>query len=336
MWRGGRSLAYCRDAWRRSCHSWQSRLLSLSSSSTEVTIVEVGPRDGLQNETTTPLTVNQRVELVRLLARAGCPKIEVGSFVSPKWVPAMANSDQVYERLHDLKGTTTLSCLVPNTKGMQDAQRVQVDEIAIFAAASESFSQKNINCSIDESMARYTDIIKMAKHSNIPVRGYLSCVVACPYEGSVDPRIVAQRTQQLLDMGCYEVSLGETIGVATAASTRDMLQAVIATVPAERLAVHFHDTYGQAVANTLVALEEFDIRVVDAAVAGLGGCPYAPGAAGNLATEDLLYLLDGLGVTTGVDMARLVEGATFVSDILGRPSRSKAGVAFAAKQALCK
>ena len=182
-------------------------------------------------------------------------------------------------------------------------------------------------------MARYADIMKMAKESKIPVRGYLSCVVACPYEGSVDARSVAQRTQQLLDIGCYEVSLGETIGVATAASTRNMLGTVTAAVPADRLAVHFHDTYGQAVANTLVALEEFDIRVVDAAVAGLGGCPYAPGAAGNLATEDLLYLLDGLGVTTGIDMANLVEAATFVTDILGRPSRSKAGAAFAAKRA---
>ena len=186
-------------------------------------------------------------------------------------------------------------------------------------------------------MARYTDIIEMAKQAKIPVRGYLSCVVACPYEGFVDPRIVAKRAHQLLEMGCYEVSLGETIGVATVASTRDMLEAVTASVPAERLAVHFHDTYGQAVANTLVALDDFDIRVVDAAVAGLGGCPYAPGAAGNLATEDLLYLLDGIGATTGIDMSGLVKAATFVTDILGRPSRSKAGVAFAAKQAaLCK
>ena len=185
-------------------------------------------------------------------------------------------------------------------------------------------------------MVRYTDILKMAKESKIPVRGYLSCVVACPYEGSIDPRTVAHRTQQLFDMGCYEVSLGETIGVATVAS-RSMLQAVTAAVPAERLAVHFHDTYGQAVANTLVALEDFDIRVVDAAVAGLGGCPYAPGAAGNLASEDLLYLLDGWGITTGVDMAKLVEAATFVTGILKQPSRSKAGVAFAAKQAaICK
>lgn len=182
-------------------------------------------------------------------------------------------------------------------------------------------------------MARYDDIMEMAKEARIPVRGYLSCVVACPYEGVIDSRVVAQRTQQLLDMGCYEVSLGETIGVSTANSTRTMLQAVTAAVPAHRLAVHFHDTFGQALANTLVALEEFDIQVVDAAVAGLGGCPYAPGAAGNLATEDLVYLLDGLGVSTGVDMAGLIDAATYATDILGRPSRSKAGVAFAAKQA---
>ena len=191
---------------------------------------------------------------------------------------------------------------------------------------------QNINCSVNESIARYSEIIEMAQASNIPVRGYLSTVVACPYEGRIDARAVARRTEELLEMGCYEVSLGETIGVATAASTRQMLQAVTTAVPANRLAVHFHDTYGQAVANTLVALEEFDIRTVDAAVAGLGGCPYAPGAAGNLATEDVVYLLDGSGVSTGLSMDGLVEAAEFVTGILKRPSRSKAGVAYAASQ----
>lgn len=193
-----------------------------------------------------------------------------------------------------------------------------------------AISGQNINCSIDESMERYQQIIQMAKDASIPVRGYLSCIVACPYEGYVDPVVVAQRTEQLLDMGCYEVSLGETIGVATAPTTRQVLQAVTAAVPASQLAIHFHDTYGQAVANTLVALEEFDVTVVDAAVAGLGGCPYAPGAAGNLATEDLVYLLQGLGVKTGIKMDGLVQAADYVTGILGKSSRSKAGAAHAA------
>jgi hydroxymethylglutaryl-CoA lyase len=294
-----------------------------------VKIVEVGPRDGLQNETL-PISATDKVALIKLLSESGISYIESGSFVSPKWVPQMATSAEVFQTLQRDSGVT-YAALTPNLRGYEAAIEAKADEVAIFAAASESFSQKNINCSVEESIARFAPIIAEAKKHNIKVRGYVSCVVGCPYEGKIDPEQVASVTEKLIKMGCYEVSLGDTIGVGTPQSVTKMLHAVSARVPTTKLAVHFHDTYGQALTNIYAALQ-LGISVVDSAIAGLGGCPYAKGASGNVATEDVVYLLNGLGVETGIDIHKLLQAGWFISKKLGKPPISKVSAAYLANQ----
>lgn len=287
---------------------------------TKVSIVEVGPRDGLQNEKT-PISVNDKVKLIHQLVESGLTYVESGAFVSPKWVPQMANSAEVFQAL-SRQHNVTYAALAPNLKGMEAAIAAGVTEVAIFGAASESFSQKNINCSIDESLARFEPIIDMAKHHNINVRGYVSCVVGCPYEGDIAPEKVANVAQKLLKLGCYQISLGDTIGVGTPASVTEMIHAVSRVVPKEKLAVHFHDTYGQALTNIYAALN-LGISVIDSAVAGLGGCPYAKGASGNVATEDVVYLLNGLGIEHNINLEKLAQAGWFISDLLGKQPSSK-------------
>lgn len=285
-----------------------------------VRMVEVGPRDGLQNEPAdVPLAV--KIELVNRLSAAGLPVIEAGSFVSPKWVPRMAGSAAVFAGI-DRKPGVRYAALTPNDKGLEGALAAKADEVAVFAAASESFSRKNINCSIAESLDRFAPVMERAKAAGVPVRGYVSCVLGCPYEGEITPAAVADVSRRLLDMGCYEISLGDTIGTGTPGKAQAMIAAVAGVVPLERIAVHFHDTYGQALANIFAALE-MGVAVVDSSVAGLGGCPYAKGASGNVASEDVLYMLNGLGIGTGVDLDRLVAAGAFISGHLGRPSASK-------------
>lgn len=296
----------------------------------EVRMVEVGPRDGLQNEAkAVPATV--KIALIERLADAGLRAVEAGAFVSPKWVPQMADSADV---LAGLKRDPSVRypVLVPNMRGYEAARAAGADEIAIFAAASETFSQRNTNCSIEESFDRFAPVVEAAKREGVSVRGYVSCVVDCPYEGPIAPAAVARVARRLLDLGCYEVSLGETIGTATPARVQAMLSVVMEAVPRERLAVHLHDTYGQALAN-LVAAMELGIAVADSSVAGLGGCPYAKGASGNVASEDVLYLLDGLGVRTGVDLEKLAATGRFICAELGREPASKVARALAAKSA---
>ncbi len=292
-----------------------------------VRIVEVGPRDGLQNEKAVVPT-DVKVELVERLAAAGLPAVEAGAFVSPKWVPQMADSAEVLARVSRRRGTA-YPVLVPNEKGLEAALAAGVEEIAVFGAASESFSRKNINCSIDESLERFRPVAARALERGLKVRGYVSCVLGCPYEGAVEPAKVAEVSARLAEIGCYEVSLGDTIGTGTPAKARAMVEAVAARVPVERLALHFHDTYGQALANILACLET-GVSVVDSSVAGLGGCPYAKGASGNVATEDVLYMLDGLGIETGADLSSVAETGSWISDALGRPNGSKVGLALAA------
>lgn len=289
-----------------------------------VKIVEVGPRDGLQNEKGA-IALADKVALVESLADAGLTMIETGSFVSPKWVPQMADSADVFSSIQRKMGVT-YSALTPNMKGFDAAMLAKADEVAIFGAASESFSQKNINCSIEESLARFTPIMEAAQAHQVPVRGYVSCVLGCPYEGDIEPAKVAWVTEKLLQMGCYEVSLGDTIGVGTPIKTQTMLQHVLEVAPADKLAVHFHDTYGQALANILAALQQ-GIAVVDSAVAGLGGCPYAKGASGNVATEDVVYMLDGMGISTGIDLNKLVACGNQIAASLNRKSNSKVAIA---------
>ncbi len=294
-----------------------------------VKIVEVGPRDGLQNEKgSVPTEV--KVELVNRLTDAGLPAIEAGSFVSPKWVPQMADSAQVMARIRRKAGVS-YPVLVPNLQGLQAAIAAQVREIAGFAAATEAFSKRNTNCSIAESLQRQAQVCKAALAAGLRVRGYISVVLGCPYEGEVNPQTVADIAHQLYDMGCYEVSLGDTIGTGTPARAQRMVEAVAKKVPPDRLAGHFHDTYGQALANILAVMEQ-GVATFDSSVAGLGGCPYAKGATGNVATEDVLYMLDGLGITTGIDMNRLLDAAQFICDHLGRPTMSRAGRALAVKR----
>ncbi|MBT5071786.1 MAG: hydroxymethylglutaryl-CoA lyase, partial [Porticoccaceae bacterium] len=280
-----------------------------------VKVVEVGPRDGLQNEKTA-LDTETKLHLISQLADAGLKTIESGSFVSPKWVPQMAGSEEVFEAINShiqpIYPNTIFSALTPNDFGMARAIECGVKEVAVFAAASESFSQKNINCSIKESLERFVPVMIKAHRSKIPVRGYVSCVLGCPYEGSIDPHQVAIVTQELLDMGCYEVSLGDTIGIGTPASTSTLLTRLLSSIPASKLAMHMHDTYGQALANILISLQ-MGISVFDSAVAGLGGCPYAKGASGNVATEDLIYMLDGLAIEHGVEMQKLLKASTAIS-----------------------
>ena len=285
-----------------------------------VRLVEVGPRDGLQNEAQ-PISVADKVQLVDALSAAGLSYIEVGSFVSPKWVPQMAGSAEVFAQIQRKPGVT-YGALAPNLRGFEDALAAGVKEVAVFAAASEAFSQRNINCSISESLERFAPIMAAAKQHGISVRGYVSCVLGCPYEGDVAPAQVAAVARELYAMGCYEVSLGDTIGTGTAGATRRLFEVVGAQVPRDKLAGHFHDTYGQAIANVYASLLE-GIRVFDSSIAGLGGCPYAKGASGNVATEDVLYLLNGLGIDTGIDLERLISAGQQISQVLGRPSGSR-------------
>jgi hydroxymethylglutaryl-CoA lyase len=289
-----------------------------------VRMVEVGPRDGLQNEArTVPLEI--KVELIDRLSATGLAVIEAGSFVSPKWVPQMADTAEVLARIRRAPGVR-YPVLVPNMKGLEAALGSGVEEIAVFGAASESFSQKNINCSIAESLDRFRPVVEAARAKGMRVRGYISCVAGCPYEGAVAPEAVARVAQALHAMGCAEISLGDTIGTGTPRKMQAMIEAVAHEVPLDRLAVHCHDTYGQALANILAALE-LGVAIVDSAVAGLGGCPYAAGASGNVASEDVLYMLDGLGIETGIDLAKLAETGAFIAAALGRASGSKAGLA---------
>ncbi|MCI0430911.1 MAG: hydroxymethylglutaryl-CoA lyase [Rhodospirillales bacterium] len=293
-----------------------------------VRMVEVGPRDGLQNEPkTVPLEV--KVELIDRLSATGLGVIEAGSFVSPKWVPQMADTAAVLARIRRAPGLR-YPVLVPNMKGLDAALAAGVEEIAVFGAASETFSQRNINCSIEESLERFRPVVATARTKGLRVRGYISCVAGCPYEGAVAPEAVARVAHALYRMGCEELSLGDTIGTGTPRKMQQMIEAVTKDVPLDRVAVHCHDTYGQALANILASLE-LGVAIVDSAVAGLGGCPYAAGASGNVASEDVLYMLDGLGIETGVDLQALVETGTFISSALGRPSGSKAGLALRAR-----
>ncbi|TJY56793.1 hydroxymethylglutaryl-CoA lyase [Sinimarinibacterium sp. CAU 1509] len=287
-----------------------------------VRIVEVGPRDGLQNEAQQVAT-SVKIELIERLSDCGLRTIEATSFVSPKWVPQMADADAVLAGLQRRDGVR-YPVLVPNQQGLQRALAAGVDEIAIFTAASDAFNRKNINASIDESLQRLAPVVEAARAQGLAVRAYVSTVLGCPYQGAVPLTDVVRVVEAVAAMGCYEISLGDTIGVGTAHQARTMLQACAAAVGMQRLAVHFHDTYGQALANTLACLEA-GVRVVDASVGGLGGCPYARGASGNLATEDLLYMLNGLGVDTGVDLPRLVEAARWISEVLGRATASRLG-----------
>jgi hydroxymethylglutaryl-CoA lyase len=293
-----------------------------------VRLVEVGPRDGLQNEAQVVPTAI-KIALIEQLADAGLSAIEAGSFVSPKWVPQMADTAVVLAGLAPRAGVS-YPVLVPNMRGFEAARAAGANEIAVFAAASESFSRRNINCSIADSLERFAPVASAARQHGMRVRGYISCVVDCPYEGPVAPEAAAAIAARLLDLGCYEISLGDTIGTGTPGRVEAMVDAVKRSVPAERLAVHFHDTYGQALANILVALEK-GIAVVDSAVAGLGGCPYAPGAAGNVASEDVLYMLDGLGIETGVNLGQLAAAGRFIAAALGREPASKAARALANK-----
>lgn len=300
----------------------------MSSLPASVRLVEVGPRDGLQNEAG-EVPTGARVELIDRLADAGLKTIESGSFVSPKWVPRMADTAEVMAHIRR-REDVSYPVLVPNMKGLEAAIAAQAGEIAVFGAASETFSRKNINCSIEESLDRFRPVCESALAHGMRVRGYISCVLGCPYEGDVAPEAVAGVASELLDMGCYEISLGDTIGVGTPIAAQALVERVAEEVPRARLAVHFHDTYGQALANILATLER-GIGVVDASVAGLGGCPYAKGATGNVATEDVLYMLDGMGIRTGVDLALLAEAGQFISGILGRPTGSRVARAIAAR-----
>lgn len=293
-------------------------------------MVEVGPRDGLQNEPGT-VSTETKIELIDRLAEAGMPVVEAGSFVSPKWIPQMADSGEVLAGIVRRPGTR-YAALTPNRMGFDRALAAKADEVAVFAAASESFSQRNLNCSIDESFDRFAGVCEAAAAHDVPVRGYVSCVLGCPYEGEVRPAAVAAVAERLRGLGCYEISLGDTIGVGTPARAQEMVEAVSRVVPAENLAAHFHDTYGQALANILAVLER-GIAVIDSSVAGLGGCPYAKGASGNVASEDVLYMLDGLGIATGVDLDALAAAGVFISRALGRRPASKVSQAMAAKLA---
>lgn len=287
---------------------------------TSVRVVEVGPRDGLQNEKQA-VPAATKAALVERLAGAGLPMVETGSFVSPKWVPVMADSAEVF-RLVTRRPGTRYSALTPNMQGFEAALASGADEVAVFAAASESFSRRNINCSIAESLDRFAPVCVAAKARGVPVRGYVSCVLGCPYEGVIAPADVAAVAQRLMTLGCYEVSLGDTIGVGTPGAAQAMIRAVAERVPLDRLAAHFHDTYGQALAN-VYAVMELGIATLDASIAGLGGCPYARGATGNVATEDVIFMLDGLGVRTGVDLGALIGASWFIADALGRAPDSK-------------
>ncbi len=291
--------------------------------------MEVGPRDGLQNEATL-VNPAKRIQLIEMLADAGLTYIECGSFVSSKWVPQMAGTVEVFSKLRRLPGVT-YSALTPNRKGFEDALRAEAGEVAVFVSASETFSEKNINCSIEQSLVRAEEVVRAAAQVAIPVRGYVSCVLGCPFEGRVEVAAAARVAQALQELGCREISLGDTIGVGTPIRAKKMLAAVSQSVPIDRLAVHYHDTWGQALANVLASLE-MGVAVVDSSVAGLGGCPYAPGASGNLASEDLVYMLDGMGIETGVNLDKLATAGRMISEAIGRSPASKAAVALTASR----
>jgi hydroxymethylglutaryl-CoA lyase len=294
-----------------------------------VRIVEVGPRDGLQNEKgEVPTAV--KLELIERLAGAGISAVEATAFVSPKWIPQMADHTEVLEGIRRMPGVS-YPVLTPNLKGYEAARAAGATEVAVFGAASEAFSNKNINCSIAESLERFRAVVERALKESIKVRGYISCVVGCPYEGDVKPQKVAEVAGALYDMGCYEISLGDTIGVGTPRRTQAMIEACTARIPAEKLAGHYHDTYGQALANIYASLE-LGVATFDSSVSGLGGCPYAKGASGNVATEDVVYMLQGLGIETGIDLDKLVETGAWISALLKREPGSKAGRAIAAKK----
>jgi hydroxymethylglutaryl-CoA lyase len=286
-----------------------------------VKIVEVGPRDGLQNEAKI-VPVSARIKLIEDLLDAGCRSIEVGSFVSPKWVPQMEGTAEV---LGAFKGRSdaSLPALVPNEKGFDAALAAGAKEVAIFAAASETFSRKNINCSIAESITRFAPVAEKAKRHGVKLRGYVSCVLGCPYEGEIAPEAVLKVARQLHDLGCYEISLGDTIGVGTPGRARQLVRLVAGEMPIGEIAIHFHDTFGQALANIYACLEE-GVAVIDSSVAGLGGCPYAKGASGNVATEDVVFMLNGLGVYTGIDIEAVANAGRTVLELIGKPSQSKA------------
>lgn len=301
-----------------------SLLTHRPASSDVVSIVEMSARDGLQNEATM-VSAAVKAGLVDRLAAAGLQRIEAGSFVSPRWVPQMADSAQVFEQITRLPGVV-YSALTPNLQGFERAMDAGVDEVAVFAAASEAFSQKNINCSIRESIQRFTNVCEAALERGIRVRGYVSCTLGCPYQGEVPPADVARVVRELLALGCYEVSIGDTIGVGTPVKVQQVLQACLQEARLDKLAMHFHDTYGQALANLLAGLE-LGVRTIDASVAGLGGCPYASGASGNVATDDVVYMLHGMGLHTGIDLDRLIDTSHWICSQLGRPNHSRVALA---------
>jgi hydroxymethylglutaryl-CoA lyase len=293
-----------------------------------VRIIEMGPRDGLQNEKT-PVSVEARIAFIEALVEAGLHTVEVGAFVSPKAIPQMVGSDQVLRGVSHLAGE--FHVLVPNEKGYEAARAAGARTVSVFAAASEGFSRANINCSIAQSIERFKPVLARAKADGVRVRGYVSCVLGCPFDGEIKPQAVADVAKTLWDLGCYEISLGDTIGVGTPLKAKEMLRAVAAHVPAKNLAMHFHDTYGQALANLYAGMEE-GVRVIDSAAGGLGGCPFAPGATGNVATEDVVYMLEGLGVRTGVDMQKLLAATNEMSKLIGRPPVSRVAAALNAKR----
>lgn len=287
-----------------------------------VRLVEVGPRDGLQNEREFVPT-HLKLEFIQRLVEAGCTNIEAASFVSPRWVPQMADHRQIMQGVERRSGVV-YSALTPNLKGLAAAIECGVEEVAVFGAASEAFSHKNINCSIAESLGRFEQVVEHARQAGLRVRGYVSCVLGCPYEGEVEPLQVARVAKALYLMGCYEVSLGDTIGTGTPSKAKRMLAAVAAQVPINNLAVHFHDTYGQALANLYAVLVE-GVSVIDSSVAGLGGCPYAKGASGNVASEDVVYMLEGLGIESGIDLSALARTGAWITQMINVPNLSRAG-----------
>ncbi|WP_275666806.1 hydroxymethylglutaryl-CoA lyase [Vibrio tubiashii] len=288
-----------------------------------VNIVEVGPRDGLQNEASLPLEV--KVALIDQLSQTGLTHIESGAFVSESKIPQMANSREVFATINR-QHPIIYSALTPNVRGLESALDCGVDQVAVFTAASEGFCQRNINCSISQSLERFEDVIELASKHNLPVRGYLSCIIDCPYDGATDPKQVADVAQVMLDMGCYEVSLGDTVGTGTPLKVANVLEAIFSTTSPSHIAAHFHDTYGQALANLYQALL-MGVSTIDSSVAGLGGCPYAKGAAGNVATEDVLYLCQGLGISTGVDLAKVTQTAWMICQQLNKQPTSKVSLA---------